>query len=63
MISELFKKCEKAQDDSLAVIKINPESNNEVDYEETSGKKRLMVHAAATSYIYCLVYRWDRCNC
>ena len=38
-ISELFRKCEKARDDSLVVIEIDPESNNEVDYEETlSGK-------------------------
>ena len=36
MISELFRKCKKLE---MIVIEIAPESNNEVEYEETlSGK-------------------------
>ena len=54
MTSELFRKREKARDDSLVVVEIDPESNNIVDCEETLSGKHLAAHAAATS-MACIV--------
>ena len=42
MISTLFSKCKKAQDNSLVIIQVDSDSNDEVEYEERLSGKSFM---------------------